>query len=253
MLIDGLMSRLKGRTVKAAASAEAAPIVCIGHSHVSCVAMAAAVDGFDLTAINFWLTPEPFVEEDGERRFSPVVAEALHGDVVSFIGGSAHDMVGLPVHPRPFDFVLPSAPDLPLDEIAEIIPVDGVRAAVLSVAQEYLDLIGQVKASPAQRVLHASPPPPYADGAAMAPRIPWGLFKVGAREVSPKFLRYKLWRLHCEIIEDFCQNIGVVFIPHPAEAVDVHGFLKPEFYEDPGHANAAYGRLVLAQIGRRLA
>lgn len=248
-MLDGLMSRLTGRTTKAAA----APVVCIGHSHVKCVGAAAALDGFPLTAIDFWTTPAPFVDQDGQRRFSPTVAAALRGDVVSFIGGSAHDMVGLPVHPRPFDFVLPSAPELPLDEAAEIIPVDGVRAAVLEVAQEYLNLIALVKASPAQRVLHAAPPPPYADGAAMAPLIPWGLYAAGTRAVSPKFLRYKLWRLHCEIIADFCQDIGVTFIPPPPEAVDGEGFLKPAFYEDPGHANLAYGRLVLQQIRGRLA
>jgi hypothetical protein len=249
MLIEGVMARLKG----AAPKAQAAPVVCIGHSHVNCVAMAAALEDFPLRVINFWVTPEPFVERDGRRRFAPKLTEALGGDVVSFIGGSAHIMVGLPQHPRPFDFILPSAPDLPLDAAAEIIPVDGVRAAMMSFAQEYLDLIGQLKTAPGQRVWHAAPPPPYADGAAMAPLIPWGMFEAGPHQVSPKFLRYKMWRLHCEILEGFCQDAGVGFIPHPTEAVDEEGFLLADCYEDPGHANLAYGRLVLEQVRRRLA
>jgi hypothetical protein len=70
------------------------------------------------------------------------------------------------------------------------------------------------------------------------------------REISPRFLRYKLWHLHSEIIQEFCIKRNIGFIRCPPETVDAEGFLLPQFYADPMHVNEAYGALVLTQMRR---
>lgn len=69
----------------------------------------------------------------------------------------------------------------------------------------------------------------------------------------PARSRVKLWKtlqiLHREIAEE----LGLVFIPHPAEAETEDGSLKPEF--DPGdisHANSEYGNLVCRDLVRTI-
>jgi len=47
---------------------------------------------------------------------------------VSMVGGNDHSVLGMLNHPRLFDFVLPEAPDLPMEPAAEIIPAGLLRA-----------------------------------------------------------------------------------------------------------------------------
>ena len=82
--------------------------------------------------------------------------------------------------------------------------------------------------------------------------VRWWLFDNGLREVSPAPLRYKLWRLEAEIEAEVCRASGIELLPVPPAALTGSGFLRPDCYLDPMHANAAYGRLVLAQLMERL-
>jgi hypothetical protein len=212
------------------------------------VADAARDAGVPLVAIDFWHV-KPFAADQPDRTHFclEIQQQIADGPVFSMIGGNAHHKLGLVVHPRPFDFVLPAAPHLPLDGRAEIVPSDSVRAALVRIAAEYLDLMRLLKHAVRGQVLHLQPPPIFADESRIAPDVPWMFFE-GRRAVSPRYLRYKLWHLHSEIIQEFCRDIGILFIAHPPEAVDGDGFLLADYYANAMHVNSRYGALVLRQM-----
>jgi hypothetical protein len=224
------------------------------------VAGAAQSRGVPFVAIDLWQHRGLMAGEDGRPRWIEATAPSLGaGPVFSAIGGACHHTLGLLVHPRPFDFVLPSAPDLPLEDVG-IVPFDGVRAALAGLMEPYLKMMEQlVRAAPC-RVFHLEPPPVYGDERRMAPDLPalpiYKEYPSAHRDrvrVSPRHLRYKLWRLHSEVLAEFCRVHGIEFVPHPPMAADVHGFLDEPYYLDPMHANHAYGDLVLRQMEERVA
>ncbi|MGH8156480.1 MAG: hypothetical protein ACREPQ_00040 [Rhodanobacter sp.] len=231
------------------------PMLCIGHSHVDCVARAAAKTGVALQALNFWEMPGSIVREGDRPRFVPALEESLRehgGAVFSLIGGAVHGVVGMLVHPRRFDFVLPWEPELPLDAAAEVLPALAVRGMLESLMAEYLALMGELRRLCHGPMFHLESPPPYADAHRMHADIPWGLYPGMCQEISPAPLRYKLWRLHSRIVSDWCDAAGVTMVACPAPAVDAQGFLRKSYYGDGAHANEVYGELVLGQM-RQLA
>lgn len=229
------------------------PILCIGHSHVASVAQAAGVLGIPLRALNFWEMPGAIVPENGVPRLSLQVEQQLRehpGPVFSMIGGAAHGVLGMLVHPRRFDFVLPTQPSLPLDPAAEVLPALAVRRVLESVTAEYLALMSQVRRLCAGQMCHIESPPPYADAGRMHADMPWGMYPGMCHEISPAAFRYKLWRLHSQIVSEWCRGAGALFLPCPPETMDESGFMREPYYGDGAHANLAYGELVLEQMRR---
>jgi hypothetical protein len=229
-------------------SCEHRPLVCIGHSHVRCIADAAQRHRVPIVIMDFWRITPAVVREQDTLRFCEAIERHLgDGPIFSLIGGTAHDKLGLVVHPRRFDFVLPSAPDLPFDEQAELVPFDGVRAALAVLAQPYLDLLRLLRSSHRGPLFHLQPPPVLADEARIRPTVPWMFFE-GRREVSPRHLRYKLWRAHSELLAAFCDEQDITFLNHPPRAVDDDGFLRRQHHLNAMHVNAEYGALLLEQM-----
>lgn len=244
--IPGLMGR---RMVPSAR------LMCIGHSHVACVARAAEATGVPLQAFNFWEMPGAILSTDG----GPVLSTSLElrlkqhaGPVFSMMGGAAHGVLGMLVHPRRFDFVWPAQPALPLDSAAEILPALLVRHMLESLMTDHLALMQQVRRLGTGQLFHIEPPPPYADADRIHADIPWAMYPGMCQEISPAPFRYKLWRLHSQIVREWCEAAGATFVPCPDEAIDENGFMRDPYYGDGAHANTAYGKLVLAQM-RQLA
>ena len=156
--------------------------------------------------------------------------------------------MGLLVHPRPWDFVLPTAEDLPLALDAELIPHDAVKQVLAGLMQEYLEIMLQVQSAAAGALFHIEPPPPCPDERHMLPNMPWSLFPGMRHEIAPAPFRYKLWRLQSLLLEAQCKEHGIGFIPFPNMATDDRGFLAPTYFGDGFHANLAYGALVLEQM-----
>ncbi len=226
-------------------------LFCIGHSHVACVARAAADGNVPLVALNFWDLPGAIEHVDGAPTFSPAFREQLAqhaGPIFSMIGGAAHGVLGMLVHPRRFDFVLPLQPDLPLDPAAEILPAMAVRGMLESLMADYLSLMAQLRELCNGTLFHIEPPPPYADAERMHADIPWPLYPGMCQEISPACFRLKLWRLHTLILADWCRANGAQLLRCPTEAMDGDGYMLEPFYGDGAHANAAYGKLVLDQM-----
>lgn len=226
-------------------------LLCIGHSHLTCVAQAAIETGFPLEALNFWEMPEAIERIDGKPRLSELVKARLRehaGPVFSMIGGSAHTVIGTLVHPRRFDFVLPWEPELPLDPAAEVLPALAVRDVLETQMAEYLSLMAELRELCRGPMFQLEPPPPCANEQRMQADIPWGLYPGMCREISPASTRYKLWRMHSRIVDDWCRDAGATFVACPPAVLDAEGFLREPYYGDGVHSNAAYGELVLDQM-----
>jgi len=221
--------------------------VCIGHSHVGAIAGCGAPN---LDVIDFWVAGPLWDDTDEGIRFRPDIVErvAKGSQVLSMIGGFAHYILGAAEHPRPFDFVLPSRPDLPFDDSRLLVPADAVRAKLTEMGGPQIDPLSELVRISNGPVVHIAPPPPAVD--IQIVEYPVDPFE-GRRVVAPKWVRYKIWRLHCEIIEAHCNQNGIRFLPPPAAATDDDGFLLPEYrLSDFLHGNAGYGALVLEQLGR---
>ena len=222
----------------------------LGHSHVVHLEGAATAMGLPYKSLNLWGFGRPVLYDVGSLRLNPDLAQRLDGFVVSVVGGSAHDIIGLAQHPRPFDFVLPEQPDLPLDPHAEIIAADALLETIrLKMEDEQLDLV-RLLAAPGRRVVHVESPPPSAPDARLTEEM--GMMPYAPEPhlgPSPVWLRYKLWRLHSAIVRQACEAAGVEFLPHPDAALVDGCYLQPQFYQRPCHANAAYGELVFRQLG----
>ena len=219
--------------------------VCIGHSHVNALALARAPD---LDAINLRDIEGHWLEgQDGWRLREDLAQRVFQGGgVFMLMGGGAPVMLGLLEYSRQFDFVLPSAPQLPLDETREIVPVDAVRARLLEESARHIATIPGIVRAASAPVIQLHPPPPLADEAVIRPLLPMdGEIRV---VVACRWLRYKLWRLHCEVMEAACEPHGVLSRPPPRAALDGEGFLHPDLHADGVHGNAAYGRLVLDDL-----
>jgi len=227
--------------------------VCIGHSHIQAVASAATELKAPWDVIAFWVEPGAVIRNAGEATLRPDLAErvAVGAPVLSFVGGSAHSTLGMVEHPRPFDFVLPSSPDLPLDPDRELVPASGVRAALAALDAEYVDLLSMVvRAAKGAPVTQLEPPPPLADSERIFANMPWGFFPDRPRIIAPRWLRLKVWRMHSEMMAACCARLGVGYLRAPPEAQDADGFLKAGLDSDGIHAGPIYGRMVIESLER---
>jgi hypothetical protein len=220
----------------------------IGHSHSQAIFDAAARDGVRLRGFNFWTAPQPALDPT-RTAFHPEIEQVLsQGVVFSAVGGAVHNILSLVAHPRPFDFVLPERPDLPIGEGAEVLPFAAVRDAIAAPLQEYLDIIALVRRTATGRVFHIDAPPPLEDGDRVLQDVPWMFFQNLTREVAPATVRWKCWRVHSALVAAFCAAHGVEVLAAPAASMDGSGYLRPEFYKDAMHVQETYGALVLRQM-----
>ena len=97
-------------------------------------------------------------------------------------------------------------------------------------------------------VLVESPPPiPDAAKIAQLRAVPAG----GEYGITPFAVRKKLWRLQCSLMQQYCDQLQVDYLPVPEEALDSDGALDPRAYEginDPTHMGEWYGQFVVRQI-----
>lgn len=222
-------------------------ITVVGHSHSAClVSTEVAATRFEV--LNFWAMPGALETRSGDPRIAEHVIERFTTPMISMCGGGAHTVLGLARHPRPFDFILPGAPNLPLDPEAELLPYAAVRRQLEADAREYFVLAHQIVSAAPGPVWHVDVPPPISSAETMRPHIPWSLFPGRNPEISPRWHRYRMWRLNTEISRAWCQQNGVGFIGHVEQAEDEDGFLKADFSDDGIHANRSYGQLLAEKI-----
>ena len=228
-------------------------ILFVGHSHITALREAHTLygggPGREFVCVN---QPEFKPEMIGEG-LNPAIALRIQGANaalhVSLFGGNDHSIICVLNDPRPFEVVLPEAPDLYVDERAEVLPAALLRAELKRRVLPHLRELAAYRAMVQGRLIHVESPPPIAD-------IPFleahaGDFAEPMRErgFAPALFRYKIWRMHSALYREACAQLGVEFLPVPPEMMDAQGMMIPQAWnQDPTHGNPFYGKHVLARI-----
>ncbi|MFS2004296.1 hypothetical protein ACEN9F_11795 [Duganella sp. CT11-25] len=224
-------------------------ILCIGHSHMNALRGVGSPDN----DLDFLYCMEEQADGSVRYRAPGEFAEVDGGPyarVCLFIRASRHIVLGLVNHPGgPFDFHLPEQPQLPLVADATLYPY-GLLKAILQrhMRQDFADL-AVFHAQFRQRPLYVIEPP------APSPRDhvlrhPAGFAQAIAQHgLAPDRLRYKFWRLHTQLLREYCARSGMRFVPVPPQSVDQDGMLRQQFCrDDPTHGNLLYGKLMIQQL-----
>lgn len=167
--------------------------------------------------------------------------------LLSMVQGNYYNQLGMIETGGPFDFVLPFAPDLPLDTSATHIPYAAVCAMLLTKmigVDEYLEIISRTTF--AARTIVAGSPPPVRDNAVIETLLSQ---ENVTNPVSSPFVRLKLWHLQNQIFSELCQKSPLTYlVGTPTGTQDQDGFLRPEFVKDAVHANGPWAELFLADV-----
>jgi hypothetical protein len=229
------------------ANGEQRSLVCIGHSHVDAVAAAAAAATVPLETFNLWHWAGASFGYEAVRAVREKLSQ-VRAPVFSFVGGGLPQVFGMVAHPRrPYDFVLPERPDLPVTDGTEFVPYDALRASMQAIMHTFFDIMGAIRDVIRGPVFHMESPPPCEEEIKANDPV-WNKFYAEDDVIAPIWFRYKVWRLHSELVKAYCDGAGIVFVPHPRGVTDARGFLDPAFRGRPGHGNPEYGALVLQQM-----
>jgi hypothetical protein len=184
--------------------------------------------------------------EDALQRVSSMPSD---GVFAILLAGTLHNIFGLLQHDKPYDVFAPGDESLRLAAGASLIPENALWDMFVNVAKDNKRIQKIRKAATCAGYHLASPPPKRDNQYIMARAARYRDRLVEQVGVAPPELRLRLWRLEMRVVAQLCQQWGIGFLPAPQEAMDVDGFLKPDYYaEDATHANAAYGELVLRQL-----
>ena len=224
-------------------------ILIVGQSHTAAVSAAAAasdqVEIVNLSSRDKGISLQKKIEMGGylpERKDFGLGA--------SMIGGNFHNTFGLIESSIPFDFIDAGSIEASFIKSRAMITYeliyhyfnDAMRRGFLRSIVDLRDYCGD-------KFVHIISPPPIGDDRHILDN-PGGYFSDKVHlGVAPASLRGKLYRLHTRVVVEFCRENGIPTLSPPAEAVTEDGFLARPFWKnDPTHANAAYGRLVLEQL-----
>jgi hypothetical protein len=192
----------------------------------------------------------PELLEKVRKRISPD-REIVYA---SLFGGNSHNALTLLSSDREFDFIVPSAEDLPLDPDRELIPSGVMEACIRHNCQAFLDDLEGLAYSTQAPVYHIISPPPILDEATIARGLVNNPFFAGlGTKVTPALIRYKAWLMHTQIFKKTCARVRATAIDPPEAGVSGGKWLVPDcIASDPTHANLKYSGLVFREIETRL-
>jgi hypothetical protein len=235
-------------------------VICIGYSHMNCLLEAAQEAGIPFQAITLKgpgdgreveIVRARVISDRGPDFTDESIAllTGSTGPVYSFIGGIKHVRLGLapmddPSEPT-FDFVLPEARHLPLEPGTEVIPLDAVREIVRRMSSKRMKILARVAELAPGRVVQFAPPPPVSD-VWLQPFL--SKQSVKATRLPNRLLRWKLWRLTVEHLQQQADALGARFLDCPPEALDPDGFMRDELVRNATHGNLAFGGMLLNQV-----
>lgn len=230
------------------------PLVCVGHSHIGAISKGAALTNRSIVEVR--LREIGKADKASKKEVSNLIGEKLGAaindhkakHVFSFCGGGTPAVLGLVQHPQRFDFVLPGADELPFDPAARPLPFAAVRATMAARLRKHWRILRQIlELTPARLIQIESPPPPLSEDfvARVAAKYDPDVKDLG---ISAPYLRYKFWKLHSDLFEEFCMKAGILYFKNPPEIFDESGFLAEPYWGDYVHANANYGAVILGHL-----
>lgn len=169
--------------------------------------------------------------------------------VFTSFSGNEHHWHSLVRHARPFDFVLPDRPDLPLTPGAELVPYRAVATRLERDCLYAMTTLAEICRRGARPLVSLASPPPIPDNNFLAGANNIFREAMDLRGPAPATLRLKFWLLQCRTYERMCGELGIQFLWPPQTAVDANGYLAQEHWRPDGtHAQPSYGAKVLDQL-----
>ncbi len=194
--------------------------------------------------------------DDGQSawnvRFVADILECIERHKPVFIaavwGGNEHYGHGAVNSPRRYDFVLPTAPNLPLADGAEIVPYDLLVRRFRTPAGALSSLWELLQSCCRLPIYDPAAPPPSRSTDITSRLPPHWRQQAEAHGVAAPSFRYKVWRLIMELKQESSEAVGARFLAPPAQAIDADGMLRDEYAGDGIHGNRDYGALVVGQL-----
>ena len=193
-----------------------------------------------------------------EAYFERLAAESAHRRVGLVWGGNEHNSVYFFQAAYRFDFA--SRYVSRILGRAQIVTQRAVRQRFRKLSLDDMGVaLKSIRAAGPEKLALVGTPPPKKDNEklrAVLEREPVFLawadqLRTSAQtiEITDPHVRLKLWYLLQDMFREAAQAHGAAFISTPAEVQDEEGFLKEEYWApDVTHANADYGRVVLAKV-----
>jgi len=236
-------------------------IVILGHSHVNALRGGAPLvdginsDAFELDFLQIHAIqksptlsgPPPFVMDP---HLETVIQDSLlRCDALLLLAyGKEHNNLGLINHPRLFDFFLTEDQSVMVDETRELIPEEFVKSQLRFQTVKMENILEKIRnmAPEGLPVFQLECPTPIPSEAHIIKHA--GPYKDRIEElgVAPRNIRYKLWRLFCQLAKEYCAANDIEYVSIPEHVLDENGFMREEYWQiDPTHGNAVFGKAVL--------
>lgn len=184
-----------------------------------------------------------------ERDILDLIEKVKSDALITSILGSEHLIWSVQGQERPFDVILPFAPELPRIPDTELIPFGALYSLVKEGIGPYLRFNKRLSDITSLPVFQLLPPLPVGSQDIILETAPETLKSMLLENGVPSpIIRYKMWRLWIHVAEEIAAELGVSIIPMPEEAKDENGLLKRQYARDSVHANASLGLLTWREI-----
>ncbi|MCF6305116.1 MAG: hypothetical protein L3J33_07085 [Rhodobacteraceae bacterium] len=236
-------------------------IVILGHSHVNALRGGAQlVDGINGGAFTLEFLQIHTIQKSPTLSGAPPYVMDPHLDSVirdSLLAcdallllayGKEHNNLGLINHPRKFDFFLSEDSSLFVDDARELIPEEFVKSQLRFQTAKLASILDKIRkmAPESLPVFQLECPTPIPSEAHIIKYAGPYKERIDELGVAPSHLRYKLWRLFCQLAKEYCAASDIEYVPIPEHALDENGFMSEEYWQvDPTHGNAIFGKAVL--------
>lgn len=178
--------------------------------------------------------------------------ELARGGTAAIVwGGDQHDIFLIERQP-PLDFVLSTAPDLPLDPRASYVSESQLRAVFAPSFEGLAELIGALR-DVGTRVLVPGTPPPIDDAEARAARAARDprfaeTFATGTPMLTSGYTMQKLWSLVQTITAEVAARAGAEFVAIPDRLRSADGFLPATLRGDDLRPAAGFGHAMTEEL-----
>ena len=244
-------------------------ILIAGHSHIAALGVPLSADGEGV------VVPIPDApagicgfsgQWSGNRTgaYWRALAAASEGRTVVLLwSGNEHNASFLLRDPVPFDLVLDQPGLAETERGALVVPRGLIAASFESALRDLESSVGLLVASGARRVIVLETPPPKRDLDSLRGVVLQSEFwrercaalgqSPDLPDFSPARLRLKLWSVLMDTVRALAIAAGGETLRLPGDVLDADGFLLPQYWApDLTHANAAYGRRVVAFLAEQL-
>lgn len=193
-----------------------------------------------------------------DNYWSKLVATSVDAHPAIVWDGNQHQAYFLFAPSPMFDFILGSNPEYEIDPSARLVPEAYLRAFFAPSLEPLGTLLARIADEGGRQPLVIGTPPPKSDSDTIRQLLEKephfvalaeaNNVKLADAQLTPPPMMRKLWALVQDMTREVAEKNGAVFVPVPAAACTVDGYLRHEHWSgDVTHANAAYGAAMVAE------